>query len=452
LFTNYVLRNTSLELSAYVRKDILIVISKAGIIFSKIKGPGSVSAPVLYSNIKNIQYGNVYDAQVSERDILLNTDKGFYMVNFPTDSELNNVHNDPAGKYKFILNYNKNSYSIKTGDTIIIDQHDWKFQFDIINPTGYGDVKYAYSIPGYDAEMHELDGHELILPHFDADKYFTVLVTAQDDEWRSENTIIHLYVRPYWWQTSAGLRIVWISAILFIILLFSTVVLITKRVVTKKTIKRNLQLETELKSIYAQINPHFIFNSLSTALYFIKMKRMEDAYAHVSKFSRLLRAYIKSSRNKFIALTDEVTNLRNYIELQQTRFKDKFDYEILIDEAISGHTKIPSLLLQPIVENAINHGLVHRETKGHLKIEFKAGSAANEIICIIDDNGIGRKQSKFIREDSTLKDESYGDKLIKDLVRIFNKYEQMNINIDYIDKEEPLSGTTVQIHIKNNMS
>lgn len=178
---------------------------------------------------------------------------------------------------------------------------------------------------------------------------------------------------------------------------------------------------------------------------------MDDAYNHISKFSRLLRSYIKSSRNKYILLSEEIKNLTNYIDLQQTRFKERFTYTISIDESIGVSTIwIPSLLLQPFVENAIEHGLLPLTTNGELNIRFNKGPADRSIICTIEDNGIGRKESKLSKIPNPGKDESYGELLIKDLVSIFNKYEHMRIHVSYQDKTPPLSGTIVTINIEGN--
>jgi LytS/YehU family sensor histidine kinase len=177
---------------------------------------------------------------------------------------------------------------------------------------------------------------------------------------------------------------------------------------------------------------------------------MDEAYSHISKFSRLLRSYIKSSRNKLITIEEEIKNLKDYIELQQNRYEGKFEYVIDIDPFIDPRlTMIPSLLLQPFVENAINHGLLLKKGKGLVSIKFMAKKGKNEITCIIEDNGVGRKFSKSLYRLEPNTEKSYGDLLIKDLVSIFNKFEQMNINITLTDKEEPLTGTIVTILIKN---
>ena len=141
-------------------------------------------------------------------------------------------------------------------------------------------------------------------------------------------------------------------------------------------------------------------------------------------------------------------NLKNYTELQQVRFKNKFRYDIFVDEAIGSGDMIPSLLVQPFVENAINHGLLHHEKEGRLEIAFRKGAGDNSLTCTITDDGIGRERSRLMaREDG--RGPSYGDDLVRDLVRIFNTYEQMNIEIKYTDIAPPGSGTRVEIKINN---
>jgi LytS/YehU family sensor histidine kinase len=134
--------------------------------------------------------------------------------------------------------------------------------------------------------------------------------------------------------------------------------------------------------------------------------------------------------------------------LQQTRFENKFDFEIIIDGEILNHKKIPSLLLQPLVENAITHGLLNKEEKGHLTIKFKTNKTNDEIICVIDDDGVGREAARIIENEIESKTESFGSDLIKELINIFNTNEDIKIDIQYFDKTIPDTGTTVTITIK----
>lgn len=207
-------------------------------------------------------------------------------------------------------------------------------------------------------------------------------------------------------------------------------------------------MELELNSIYSQINPHFIFNTLNSGLHFIKKGRTTDAYDHIYKFSKLLRAYLASARNRYITLDAEIENLKNYIELQQTRFSHVFDYNIEVHHIDNMKSiRIPSLLLQPIVENAINHGLLPMDGKGYLHLSF-VRKEDNVVECTIADNDIGRKRSKQLKTGEPER-ESVGEKLLDELVTLFNEYEHMGIDISYHDKEEPLTGTIVIVKIKN---
>ncbi len=437
----------------YLHEDMLITAGRFGIAFSRITGESRFSGNVVYGNIKNRHYNDVLDIQVSAGVVWLNTDKGLLSVPVPDTLAFLSGHRDKGQQsYRFVLGYADGERRVCTGDTVYLDQNNLKLRFDVIRPAGNGRLKYQYCMDEADARWYPLNGNELLLPGLVPGKVARLSVMAADDVWKSSRMDLYLYPMPYWWQTTSAKRIIMGTAVLSFICLVWGIAWTTKQVVVRKNVKRNLHMEMELKSIYAQINPHFIFNTLNSALLLIETRKIEDAHRHVSRFSRLLRAYIKSSRNRFITIADEVENLKNYIELQQIRFKGKFDYEIILDDSMEVRaTKIPSLLLQPIVENAINHGLFHKKGRGLLNIAFKKGDAPREIICTIEDNGIGRKQSKQIRKGSSLKQESYGDQLIEDLVRIFNKYERMNIAITYIDKEMPLSGTLVTLSIKRTI-
>lgn len=443
LFKNYNLT----EASIYLQNDVLVAVGKFGILFSKIRGVDKISNPIVYPNNKNQYYSFIEDAAVNSDEILLKTDKGAYTVNIPSEEELMKG-NSNSTMYNMLLSYNKGLFDIKQNDTFSIDQKNQRLLFDVINPNGNGAVHYSYRMEG--DGWHDLNSNELTLPKLQADKYHKLSLIAYDDAWRSSTKNIYLYIVPYWYQTSWGLRAIFIGGMIVLLLLGGIVAVVTRRIVVRKNEKRNLQLGLELNAIYAQINPHFVFNTLNTAQYFIKKKKTDEAYAHVNKFSRLLRAYMRSSRNKYITIEEEIVNLKNYIDLQLERFENRFEYQIIVDPQIDPQkVLLPSLLLQPIVENALNHGLFHKKEKGRLLIEFKPGRNKNEIICVIDDNGVGRKMSKLINENSIMKKESYGDQLIKDLISVFNKYEKMNITMEYIDKIEPLTGTTVLLFIKN---
>lgn len=340
----------------------------------------------------------------------------------------------------------KNTYPVKRETTIPYNQSKTvRILFSTLSFDGKN-VSYQYSVSKNEEDNWDvLKGEEINITHPGFGSYIIkVKAKTLSSEWCSPIVFRLNITRPFW---ASGLFIT--LAICGLTVILFLIVFITKRRALIAAQKRNQQLELELKSVYAQINPHFIFNSLSAAMYLVKTKRLDDAYQHIYKFSHLLRAYIKSSRNRFIPLREEIDNLKNYIALQQMRFSDKFDYEVIVYPGVNTSINIPSLLIQPLVENAITHGLLNKEKKGHLKIEFSNGSVEDELICTISDDGIGRADALLIKEENTLKGESYGGELIKDLIGILNKTGKIKIEIEYIDLAGELTGTVVKLKIKN---
>ncbi len=439
LLDNYNFQNSFLS----VRGNTLSVAGIFGVLQCNTTAFGQVTNIRTYPNTKTLFYRYIYDVQFSPQNILLKTDNGAFMV-WPSDSTgLTENEN-----YHFILDIAGNLCNIHAGDTFQISQNTTALGTDVIKPTGSGNLSIRYAVNDY---SYVNTGYQLILPTLKPGSYNTVSIIASDDSWRSKALTFIIYVKPYWWQTQTARRITFVFVLLAFIGFVYLVIVTTRRIVNRNNERKNQRRELELKSIYSQINPHFIFNSLSTAQYFVKKNKNKEAFEHINQFSDLLRAYIKSSRAKYITIAEEIDNLENYLQLQLTRFEEKFDYNITIDTSVNPQkVKIPSLLLQPLVENALNHGIFHSETKGNLHVSFKVDEQDKDtLVCMVDDNGVGRQRSKELRGKIIRKADSYGTILIKELIDTFNKYEKINIEIEYVDKRPPQSGTTVTVRIKN---
>lgn len=433
----------------------LVLAGSYGIVLYKIYPDGSVSKPYYKLNYKfkdyKFLYGDLF--HVSEKRVTINTDKGMLYVDIPNDSSF--AVNNTSPEFRLLYYYKQKSKSLFAGDTVFIESKDPVVLFDIINPLGVGQPKFYYNTALKTDRWDALNGSEWFVSGLLPGAYNKVYLKVVDEGWSSPPIHVWVYVMPYWWQTTTGKIIIGIVLLVLVggITLLATY--ITRRQVNKINAQKNLQAELkslrtsmELKSIHAQINPHFIFNTLSTGLYFIKKNKMEDAYDHIAAFSELLRNYIKSSRDKYIVLNEEIDNLKRYVSLQQSRFENLHEFDVEIAEGVNVFVeKIPALLLQPLVENAINHGLFHKPTPGRLLLRFEK-NASGDLICIIDDDGVGREKSKAINAETRHKTQSYGTDLVRELIEAFNKYEPVNITIEYIDKLPPLSGTTVVLTIK----
>ncbi len=314
--------------------------------------------------------------------------------------------------------------------------------------SGQGTRVYSYKINN--DKWQNTESGEVYIGQLVEDKYYKVDFYVKDELWVSNIHSFVVYIQPSWWQTQIWKVIFGCLTVLLIASILILAIVITRYMTRKANERKSRMLDLELRAIHSQINPHFIFNTLSSAQFFINKHSYDEAYAHVSKFSKLLRSYLKSSQERYVVLAEEIVMLKSYIELQQTRFEQKFEYRIELENKIAADSvKIPSLLLQPLVENAINHGLFHRNDGGLLIITFVQGKNASELVCVIEDNGVGRARAAEIRKESIIVRDSYGTQLTNKLIDIFREYEKMGIEIEYIDKQFPQTGTTVKLTIKN---
>ena len=439
IFKSYNLEHTKFDLTG----NTLSLAGPLGVIRCDVSGMGTISNVRNYPNVKNIYYSSVADAQFSTGGVLLNTDKGTFFVN--TESSKDSLQED---FHAYLISYEDTVRQIQMGDTVYVPSSADNIDLDIIRPVGSGNWGCRYFT---ETAKYRNQGRKLQLQGLKPDLYHKIVLTFYDDSWVGRPVTIFVYIEPLWWQRDIAKVLMLIGVILLLLGLVYLIIVITRRVVNDKNEKRNQQSNLELKSIHSQINPHFIFNTLSTALYYVNNNENENAFRHISQFSELLQAYIKSSRNKYISISDELDNIENYLELQLSRFEDKFTYDIRVDERINADkVKIPSLILQPIVENALNHGIFHKEGPGRIELTFDIDEKDSKVLVIkVDDDGVGRQKSKNMRSTLLKKADSYGSILIKELVDVFNKYEKINISVDYIDKQEPSTGTTVVIKIKN---
>ena len=151
-----------------------------------------------------------------------------------------------------------------------------------------------------------------------------------------------------------------------------------------------------MSALRAQMNPHFIFNSLNSIDNYILRNKTQEASDYLNRFSKLIRLILQNSQSSYISLQDELEALRLYIEMESLRFNHKFDYRVSIQSGLYPESiEIPPMLIQPYVENAIWHGLMQKKEKGHLEIVITR--EGDLLKCIIEDDGIGREASRKLR-------------------------------------------------------
>lgn len=203
-----------------------------------------------------------------------------------------------------------------------------------------------------------------------------------------------------------------------------------------------------LKSLRSQMNPHFIFNALNSVNSFIALNDERTANRYLSDFSLLMRAVLENSEENLIPLSKEIDLINRYVMLEHFRFKDKFEYEVTVDEQLDVEAyMIPPMLLQPYVENAVWHGLRYMDEKGKLEIHFAQRDIHTAIVTVTD-NGVGRKRSKDLKTAHQKKQKSQGMSTIKKRIAILNEMYGERIAVDVQDNTEARSGTIVTLTLK----
>lgn len=282
---------------------------------------------------------------------------------------------------------------------------------------------------------------------------YRFLISAQNNEgiWSSNPASYSFVIKPAFWET------IWfwvISTLAIVIVVFW----IVRRRIKGTLLRTKEQLETkrkmaeyELRALRAQMNPHFIFNTLNAIQDYYNKHRNAEGNIYLAKFSKLIRRILDNSELSKITIEDEIETLRLYLELETMRLEEKaIAYTISVDPEIEANfCKIPSMLVQPYVENAIWHGLTLKDGECRLSIEFRLHTD-DQLLCIVEDNGIGRTAAAAVRSSKELYHQSKGTVITMYRIEQLNQSINSNLSVDIIDKwqstGEP-AGTRVELYI-----
>jgi putative methionine-R-sulfoxide reductase with GAF domain/anti-sigma regulatory factor (Ser/Thr protein kinase) len=214
--------------------------------------------------------------------------------------------------------------------------------------------------------------------------------------------------------------------------------------------RMNEQLtQSELASLRSQMNPHFLFNSLSSIHKYIWENRQEDASEYLTKFSRLIRMILENSKEKTIPLSVEIEMLHLYIELEHRRCNGKFNYRLTVENSLdTTNIAVPSMIIQPYIENAIWHGLVPKDNPGELIVTVARSNEKLE--CCIEDDGIGREVAKAIKDSKQDKYMSLGMDITRKRLELMSRVTGETASVTIIDKKNKeglSSGTKVILYL-----
>lgn len=205
--------------------------------------------------------------------------------------------------------------------------------------------------------------------------------------------------------------------------------------------------EIALQSLRREMNPHFIFNSLNSVNQFISQNKELEANKYLTSYSNLMRNIMENSNKDFVTLSNEVEQLKKYLDLEHLRFQNKFDFEIIVDENLDSETTfIPNMIIQPHLENAIWHGLRYLENKGFLSLKFELNN--KKISVIIDDNGIGLTKSQELKTFNQMVHKSVGLDNTKQRISLLNDLYKTEISFTIKEKNFPNSSLQSE-HVKH---
>lgn len=208
--------------------------------------------------------------------------------------------------------------------------------------------------------------------------------------------------------------------------------------------------ESELKALRSQMNPHFLFNALNSIQEYIMSNERKLAAKYLGKFADLMRIYLEHSKVNTISLNEEIKALSLYLELEKVRFEDTLNYEIIIQDTLDQEIHIPTLFIQPYVENAIKHGLLHKTDERKLSISIEQGESHGSLTCTVVDNGIGRKKSSEINQMRNHGHKPFATEATKSRIELLNVDRKNPISediVDLVDEHGKGIGTKVILNI-----
>lgn len=337
-----------------------------------------------------------------------------------------------------------------TTSPILIDYNDNVIEIGYVGFAykNLGRIQYRYKFNTSDAKWIYSTTPTVTFSGLSPGHYtFTVQAQNSDGLW-GQQTELSFRIKPAYWQTY------WFIAILT--LMFTLVIFWVYRVrVTSLKNRNNLINNLNIykqKSLRQQMNPHFIFNTLNSIQLYILEKDHISSHKYLTKFAKLMRLILDNSQMSSVPLKDELEALKLYLELESLRLSGKFEYFIDVENENLLDSRVPTLLIQPFVENSIWHGIMLKaKQEGWVKISIT--SEGDTLVCSIEDNGVGRKSAQEIRAKQDPERKSLGFKITAQRIELLNSLYKERFNIKYFDINNPdgSTGTKVVIKIPHNM-
>ncbi len=408
----------------------------------------------IYNQLDGLLTNQIDHITIANKKVWAATSKGLISFDVNTPSINPNAPLISITKWEI----NDSSYALNTSHIFSHDQNNVKFTFQALALKSRNTYTYEYRLLGIDSLWIQQSSNTnfVRLPNLNSGEYtFEVRARNEDGILSKQSPQITFYIQPPYWKTWWFSSIIGVTLLAFIIF----VIQIRYQSLQKKQATKNLITQLKMQALQAQMNPHFIFNAMSTIQSFWMYKDAKTALIYHAKFAKLMRLIFNYSNEKNIPIEKEIDFLKLYIDLEKIRLKYAVNVIFEVDSIFEEEDIcIPPLLIQPIIENSFKHGFLHKEADGQLLIKLQ--KEENYIKCLIEDNGVGRaaaesynawkdnlankKSSSFITQDRL--------RMLNHTEGAFSKKETYKVT-DLKDTQNNPLGTRIElwIPIVNNL-
>lgn len=335
---------------------------------------------------------------------------------------------------------NEKTIDIQSTKEFSYQQNKLLFELSAPSLRYQDDISYEYRLSGIDSswQTNAYAQNKIEYKSLPAGEY-TFEARARFRDSRSELVRYSFYIAPALWARWWFILIV--SAAGFFLIFFAYRYQLNRQ--QKAAELQKELIASKLTAIQSQMNPHFIFNSLNSIQDLVLQKDDQNAYGYITKFATLVRKVLHQSGQDFIEIDEELKVLQVYLDLEQLRFKNDLRFEL---SAVGVEDiEIPPMIVQPFVENALKHGLLHKKGEKKLSVLFQFDQ--EQLVCFIEDNGIGRKKSAMIRERQKKQHDSFSIQSIRSRFEILEKLfpGELGLVIEDLYDEEEAIGTRVKV-------
>jgi hypothetical protein len=335
----------------------------------------------------------------------------------------------------------KQKFTSQEKPTYRFDHNRFTFEFALKTLKYRTEILYQYKLEGIDEswQTNSYGDNRIEYKSLPSGEYSFRYRTSYRGNLSGEKTFVFAIATPFW-------RLWWFWTLCAALFVLATYFVYTAQTKRQKVLAQNQRalVASKLTAIQSQMNPHFIFNSLNSIQDLVLRQDGENAYNYISKFAFLVRKVLAFSEEEFIDIEDEFQMLNVYLELEELRFRKDFEFEIIHEDPED--VMIPPMIIQPFVENALKHGLLHK--KGEKRLKILTFLEEHSLRCIIEDNGVGREKSAQINKRKSQKHDSFSVKSIRSRFDILKSKYGGELGVEFEDLYEKNQATGTRVILK----